>query len=96
MKDIFDIQTEIVSKMVKEINDQKEKIVFDRLAELGHTFENDQERIMFISKRLERHIYTEYEEIVLDETISVARWNTSVEISQGYNDNHDYTVTATI
>ena len=61
MKDILDIQTEIILKMARDINDQKAKIVFDRLAELGHTFENDQGKLDFVSKRLERPFHPDYE-----------------------------------
>lgn len=87
------MQSEAIAKLAMDIAKQKETIVFNKLRELGYTFENENDKITFVAMRIERHVYPEYEEIVLDKNTSIARWVSQPEITQGYNENGEFKLT---
>lgn len=86
---------EMVAYMIQDLSKQTDDKIMERLKQLGHTFETNEQLISFAINRLEQHRNADYVEIVLDKTISVVKWKLNFEITQGYNDNGEFITTAT-
>src|SRR6478736_2115373 len=94
MKEIFSIQNEIISQMAQDLANKQEKLIFDKLKEMGYDFATYEEKIAFVSKRLQQRVHPEHVEIILDDNVFVTGWSKKIEITQGWNVDGTFAVTA--